>query len=73
MCNYVSKMYDMDAFYDKLTVEFCERLRDADWSCNVSTLNDEDFEIAYTQWMRNMSKMDFAAYQHKMESRGEEE
>ena len=73
MCNFVCKIYDMDALYDKLTLEFCERLRDADWSCNVSTLNDEDFEVAYTQWLRRVKKLDFADYQRMMESRGEEE
>ena len=73
MVNFVNKIYDMDALYNKLTIEFCERLRDADWSCNVKTLNDEDFEVAYTQWMRRISKMDFDTYERKMKSRGEEE
>ena len=73
MCNFVNKIYDMDALYNKLTIEFCERLQDADWSCNVTTLNDEDFEVAHTQWMRRIAKMDFDTYQRKMKSRGEEE
>ena len=73
MCNFVNRIYNMEALYDMLTLEFCERLRDADWSCNVSTLNDEDFEVAYTQWMRRISRMDFDAYERKMASRGEEE
>ena len=73
MCNFVNRIYNMEALYDMLTLEFCERLREAEWSCNVANLNDEDFEVAYTQWMRNISKMDFDAYERKMASRGEEE
>ena len=73
MCNFVNRIYNMEALYDMLTLEFCERLQEAEWSCNVANLNDEDFEVAYTQWMRRISRMDFDAYERKMASRGEEE
>ena len=73
MCNFVNRIYNMDALYDMLTLEFCERLQEAEWSCNVANLNEKDFEVAYTQWMRNISRMDFDTYERKMALRGEEE
>lgn len=53
-CNDVIPIFNMGALTNKLTVEFCERLQAAGWSCNVTNLNDEDFEIAFTQWSRRV-------------------
>lgn len=58
MCNSVCSIYDVDALTHKLTVEFCERLQEADWSCNVTNLSDDDFEIAFTQWSRRIKKLE---------------
>ena len=64
MCNEVNRIYNMEVLERRLTIEFCERLQEAEWSCNVTNLNDEDFEIAYTQWSRRVMNMT---------ARGEEE
>ena len=57
-CNYVNQIYHMDALTHMLTVEFCERLQEADWSCNVTNLSDDDFDIAFTQWSRRIKKLE---------------
>ena len=53
-CNDVIPIFDMPTLSMKLTIEFCERLQAADWSCNVTNLSDEDFEIAFNQWSRRV-------------------
>jgi len=53
-CNKVTPIFDMDALTQRLTLEFCERLQEAEWSCNVANLSDKDFEIAFTQWSRRV-------------------
>ena len=57
MCNFVNRIYNMEVLERILTIEFCERLQEAEWSCNVTNLNDKDFEIAYTQWSRRVMNM----------------
>ena len=57
MCNFVNRIYNMEVLERILTIEFCERLQEAEWSCNVTNLNDKDFEIAYTQWSRRVMDM----------------
>lgn len=74
MVNEVNRIFNMDALTQRLTVEFCERLQEADWSCNVTNLSDEDFEIAFTQWSRRVRNMTSISRRvRNMTSRGEEE
>ena len=74
MVNEVNRIFNMDALTQRLTVEFCERLKEADWSCNVTNLSDEDFEIAFTQWSRRVRNMTSISRRvRNMTSRGEEE
>ncbi len=42
--NYVSKIYDMDKFRLKMNIKFIQKMKDANWSCNVSPKTDKQFE-----------------------------
>jgi len=73
LCNFACNIYDMKDFYDTMTLEFCERLRDADWSCNVSTYDKRKFNTEYKNWLVRLQEVEFNAFERKMQERGEEE
>ena len=73
LCNFANPIYDMEMFYRKMTLEFCERLRDADWSCNVNSLNDKEFKKEYKNWLVRLQELEFYDFERKMQARGEEE
>ena len=73
LCNFANNIYPMEAFYDMMTLEFCERLRDADWSCNVTTYDKRKFNSEYKNWLVRLQELEFSAFERKMQERGEEE
>ena len=73
LCNFANNIYPMEAFYDMMTLEFCERLRDADWSCNVTTYDKRKFNSEYKNWLVRLQEVEFSAFERKMQERGEEE
>ncbi len=73
LCNFANPIYDMGMFYRTMTLEFCERLRDADWSCNVTTYDKRKFNTEYKNWLVRLQELDFNAFERKMQERGEEE
>lgn len=73
LCNFANEIYDMERFYDTMTLEFCERLRDADWSCNVTTYDKRKFNTEYKNWLVRLQEVEFNAFERKMQERGEEE
>ena len=73
LCNFANNIYPMEAFYDMMTLEFCERLRDADWSCNVTTYDKRKFNSEYKNWLVRLQELEFNAFERKMQERGEEE
>ena len=73
LCNFANEIYDMERFYDTMTLEFCERLRDADWYCNVSTYDKRKFNSEYKNWLVRLQEVEFNTFERKMQERGEEE
>jgi hypothetical protein len=73
LCNFANPIYDMGMFYRTMTLEFCERLKDADWYCNVSTYDKRKFNSEYKNWLVRLQELDFNAFERKMQERGEEE
>ena len=72
LCNFANNIYDMEDFYDMMTLEFCQRLKDADWSCNVTTYDKRKFNSEYKNWLVRLNEMNFSEFERKMQ-RGEEE
>ena len=73
LCNFANNIYPMETFYDMMTIEFCERLRDADWSCNVTTYDKRKFNSEYKNWLVRLQELEYSAFERKMQERGEEE
>tara|TARA_B100001769_G_C21939849_1_gene506335 strand:- start:44 stop:442 length:399 start_codon:yes stop_codon:yes gene_type:complete len=73
LCNFANNIYDMEDFYDMMTLEFCQRLKDADWSCNVTTYDKRKFNSEYKNWLVRLQELEFNTFERKMQERGEEE
>ena len=73
LCNFACNIYDMEDFYDTMTLEFCQRLQDADWSCNVATYDKRKFNTEYKNWLVRLQEVEFNNFERKMQARGEEE
>ena len=77
LCNFANNIYNMEDFYNTMTLEFCQRLKDADWSCNVTTYDKRKFNSEYKNWLVRLQELEFNAFERKMqdlkELRGEEE
>ena len=71
LCNFASPIYDMGMFYRTMTLEFCERLRDADWSCNVSTLDNKEFKREYKDWLFRLNELEYNAFERIMQEEEE--
>ena len=54
-----------------MTLEFCERLRDADWSCNVNTLDNKEFKREYKNWLVRLQELEFNEFERKMQQEEE--
>ena len=72
LCNFANNVYDMEDFYEIMTIEFCERLKDAEWYCNTTTYNKRKFNSEYKNWLVRIQELEFNAFERKMQ-RGEEE
>ena len=72
LCNFATNSYDMEDFYEIMTIEFCERLKDAEWYCNTTTYNKRKFNSEYKNWLVRIQELEFNAFERKMQ-RGEVE
>ena len=72
LCNFANNVYDMEDFYEIMTIEFCQRLKDADWYCNTTTYNKRKFNSEYKNWLVRLNDLNFSQFERKMQ-RGEEE
>ena len=72
LCNFANNIYNMEDFYEIMTIEFCQRLKDADWYCNTSTYDKRKFNSEYKNWLVRLNEMNFSEFERKMQ-RGEEE
>ena len=61
----------MGMFYRTMTLEFCERLKDADWSCNVSTLDNKEFKREYKDWLFRLNELEYNAFERMMQEEEE--
>jgi len=73
LCNFVNPIYNKEDFYETMTLEFCERLKEADWYCNVTTYDKRKFNSEYKNWLVRLNEMKFSDFERKMQARGEEE
>lgn len=73
LVNFANQIYDMKDFYDIMTVEFCQRLKEADWSCNVSTWDTRKFNTEYKNWLVRLQEQNFRDFERKHEKSCEEE
>lgn len=71
LCNFANEIYDMGMFYRTMTLEFCERLKDADWSCNVSTLDNKEFKREYKDWLFRLNELEYNAFERMMQEEEE--
>tara|TARA_B100000902_G_C27166160_1_gene841298 strand:- start:412 stop:807 length:396 start_codon:yes stop_codon:yes gene_type:complete len=51
LVNQANEIFNMGDFYDIMTLEFCERLAEADWSCNTSTWDKRKFNTEFKNWL----------------------
>ena len=72
LCNFANNVYDMEDFYEIMTIEFCERLKDAEWYCNTTTYNKRKFNSEYKNWLVRIQELEFNAFERKMQRGGEE-
>ena len=72
LCNFANNVYDMEDFYEIMTIEFCQRLKDADWYCNTTTYTKRKFNSEYKNWLVRLNELNFSEFERKMQ-RGEEE
>tara|TARA_Y100000004_G_C8897316_1_gene404760 strand:- start:23 stop:421 length:399 start_codon:yes stop_codon:yes gene_type:complete len=73
LVNFANNIYDMKDFYEIMTVEFCQRLKEADWSCNVSTWDTKKFNTEYKNWLVRLQEQNFRDFERKHEKSCEEE
>ena len=71
LCNFANSIYNMEDFYKIMTLEFCQRLKDADWSCNVTTYDKRKFNTEYKNWLVRLQEMEFSAFERKMQEEEE--
>jgi len=71
LCNLANEIYEMERFYEMMTLEFCERLRDADWSCNVTTYDNGQFNNEYKNWLIRLKEIEFSNFERKMQQEEE--
>ena len=73
LINFANEIYDIKDFYEIMTVEFCQRLKEADWSCNVSTWDTRKFNTEYKNWLVRLQEQNFRDFERKHEKSCEEE
>lgn len=65
--NFMNEIFDKDKLRDKLTVEFVEQMKEADWSCNVGNDTKAQFTKEIKRRLYDGHKYDFRDW---IESRG---
>tara|TARA_R110002012_G_C11644417_1_gene610923 strand:- start:871 stop:1290 length:420 start_codon:yes stop_codon:yes gene_type:complete len=68
--NFMSKIFDKEQLRDKLTIEFVQRMKDADWSCNVGYDTKAQFTREIKRRLYEGHKYDFRDW---IENRGKYE
>ncbi len=71
LCNFANSIYNMEDFYEIMTIEFCQRLKDADWYCNTSTYDKRKFNSEYKNWLVRLNEMNFRDFERKMQQEEE--
>ena len=65
--NFMNEIFDKDQLRDKLTVDFVQRMKDADWSCNVGNSSKAAFDKEIKRRLYEGHKYDFRDW---IENRG---
>ena len=65
--NFMNEIYDKDKLRSKLTVEFVEKMKGAEWSCNVGYSSKREYNSEIKRRLYETHKYDFVAW---MENRG---
>ena len=71
LINEVYEIFNKDAFANKMTIEFVQKMKDADWSANVSTISKRQFNNQFKKACA--SKMEDALDDRLKKLAGEEE
>ena len=67
LCNFVNPIYNKEDFYETMTLEFCERLKEADWYCNVTTYDKRKFNNKFKNWLLTLTELEFDTFVKEME------
>ena len=73
LCNFANNIYPMEAFYDMMTLEFCERLAEADWSCNTPNWDIRKFNSEFKNWLVRLEETKMRDFERKHAKSREEE
>jgi hypothetical protein len=65
--NFMNEIFNKDQLRKKLTIEFVQQMKDADWSCNVGTQTKAAFDKEIKRRLYEGHKYDFRDW---IESRG---
>tara|TARA_R100001509_G_scaffold158452_1_gene123631 strand:- start:135 stop:560 length:426 start_codon:yes stop_codon:yes gene_type:complete len=65
--NFMNEIFDKDQLRDKLTIDFVQRMKDADWSCNVGYDTKAQFKREIKRRLYEHHKWDFRDW---IENRG---
>ena len=71
LCNTACSIYNNEDFYETLTIEFCQRMKDAEWYCNVPTLDKRAFNVQYKNWLVRLNKIKLEQLERKMQQEEE--
>lgn len=70
LINEVYEIFNKDAFANKMTIEFVQKMKDADWSANVSTISKREFN---NQFKKSCASKIEDALDDRLEKLAEEE
>ena len=60
--NFMNEIFDKDKLRNKLTVDFVQKMKDADWSCNVGTTTRAKFNKEVKRILYSQHKEHFTNY-----------
>ena len=61
--NYVTKLYDIDALKLKMNLKFIQKMKDADWSCNVGESSEKEFRKEINRRLISTHEYDFRRWE----------
>ena len=73
MVNLANEIFDMGDFYDIMTLDFCERMADADWSCNTANWDKRKFNTEFKNWLVRLQEGRLRDFERKHNEQREEE